>query len=136
MKNLTLRRVAVALSLCGALVANQSFAQSTVSDMSAISVVASVVAPAYFISEGGEYLVKGVEASGNGMLYVLEKVGTGVRGSVTVTANASGAVSVSVGEVISVTASSAGMLLVSAGRVLAIIPSELGKSLMKSKKIS
>lgn len=136
MKNLTLRRVAVALSLCGALVANQTFAQSTVSDMSAISVVVSVLAPAYFISEGGEYLVKGVEASGNGVLYVLEKVGTGVRGSVTVTANASGAVSVGVGEVISVTASSAGMLLVSAGRVLAIVPTELGKSLMKSKKIS
>lgn len=136
MKNLTLRRVAVVFSLCGALVANQTFAQSTASDMSAISVVASVVAPAYFISEGGEYLVKGVEASGNGTLYVLEKVGTGVRGSVTVAANASGAVSVGVGDILSTTATAAGMLLVSAGRVLAIIPTELGKSLMKSKKIS
>jgi hypothetical protein len=131
-----IRAVVLSCALSFSLLSNPAAAQSTASDASAISVVASVVAPAMFISEGGEYLVKGVEASGKGSVYVLEKIGTGVRGSVTVTTNVSGAVSVGVGASIKATATSAGMLLVSAGQVLAIIPNELGKALMKSKKIS
>lgn len=129
-------QLACALSLSGGLLTQTASAQSTASDASALSVVASVAAPALFLSEGGEYLVKGVQTSVNGSLYLLEKIGSGVRGSVTVSANVSGAASVAVGNVIKLTASAAGMLLVSAGQVLAIIPNELGKALMKSKKLS
>lgn len=129
-------QLACALSLSGGLLTQTASAQSTASDASALSVVASVAAPALFLSEGGEYLVKGVQASANGSVYLLEKIGSGVRGSVTVSANVSGAASVAVGNVIKLTASAAGMLLVSAGQVLAIIPNELGKALMKSKKLS
>ena len=139
MKKMKFRQIAVALSLYATLIGNNAFAaggQSKASNMSAISVVVSVAAAPYFFSEAGEYLVKSVEASGKGSVYVLEKVGTGIRGSVTISANASGAVSVGVGDGLKVTATSAGMLLVSAGQVLAIIPTELGKSLMESKKIS
>ncbi len=131
-----IRTVALSCTLSLTLLFNPAAAQSTASDASAISVVASVIAPAMFISEGGEYLVKGVQASGRSSVYVLEKVGTGVRGSITVSANVSGAVSVGVGASLKATATSAGMLLVSAGQALAIIPNELGKALMKSKKIS
>src|SRR5947209_16703315 len=121
MKSMMFRRIAVPLSLYVCLIGNNAFAvggQSTASDMSAISVVVSVVAVPYFFSEAGEYLVKSVEASGKGTVYVLEKVGAGVRGLVTISATASGAVSVGVGDGLKVTATSAGMLLVSAGQVL------------------
>ena len=131
-----LRTIALSCALSLSLLSQPAAAQSTASDASAISVVASVVAPAMFISEGGEYVVKGVEASGKGSVYVLEKIGTGVRGSITVSTNVSGAVSVGVGASIKATTTSAGMLLVSAGQVLAIIPNELGKALMKSRKVS
>lgn len=142
MNTLNLRRIvstlslSLAVALSSALPAQPASAQSTASDASALSVVASIAAPAFFISEGGQYLVKSVETSGQGSVYVLEKIGAGVRGSVTIAANASGAVSVGVGSVIQATATSAGVLLVSAGKVLAIIPNELGKALMKSKKVS
>ncbi|MFL9926285.1 hypothetical protein PQR62_18565 [Herbaspirillum lusitanum] len=129
-------RTAIAFALCTALAGQPAAAQSTASDASAISVVASVVAPAFFISEASEYVVKGVEASANGTVYVLEKIGSGVRGSVTVGANISGAMSVGVGEVIKLSTTAAGTLLISAGKVLAIIPNALGKSLMQSRKIS
>lgn len=139
MNKLTLsfiRTFALSCALSCTLLSNPAAAQSTASDASAVSVVASVIAPALFISEGGEYVVKSVEASGKGSVYVLEKIGTGVRGSVTMSANVSGAASVGVGASIKATTTSAGVLLVSAGQVLAIIPNELGKALMKSKKIS
>jgi hypothetical protein len=138
-KRILFHQIAVALSLYASLIGNNAFsadAPSRASNMSAISEVVSVAAVPYFFSEAGEYLVKSVEASGKGTVYVLEKVGTSVRGSVTISANTSGAVSVGVGDGLKVTATSAGMLLVSAGQVLAIIPTELGKSLMESKKIS
>jgi hypothetical protein len=69
-------------------------AQSHNSNASTVSVVVSVMLPAAFISEGGRYVVKGVEASADGTVYVLEKVGEGIRGSVTVGASVSGAASV------------------------------------------
>lgn len=131
-----LRRMSLGLVVATALLAGPVHAQSTPSNASAISVVASVVVPAMFISEAGTYVVKGVQASGEGTVYVLEKISDGVRGSLTIAGNVSGAASVGVGESVRFVATSAGMLLVSAGKVLAVIPNELGHALMKSDKLS
>lgn len=140
MNTLNLRRRAIhlvtALALSSGLLCNSASAQSTASEMSGISVVASVVAPVLFITASGQFVVKGVQASADGVVYLLEKIGTGVQGSVTLASNASGAVSVGVGSVITVSATAAGMLLVSAGKVLAIVPNELGKTLLKNRRIS
>ncbi|WDZ95993.1 hypothetical protein Herbaro_21355 [Herbaspirillum sp. WKF16] len=136
MNAMFLRRMSLGVVVAAALLAGPAHAQSTPSNASTISVVTSVVLPAMFISEAGTYVVKGVQASGQGTLYVLEKASDGVRGSLTIAGNISGAVSVGVGESVRFVATSSGMLLVSAGKVLAIIPNELGRALMKSDKLS
>lgn len=136
MKTSTLRRLTLISLTAAAVFCAPVHAQSTPSNASAVSVAASVLLPAAFISSAGQYVVKGVQASADGTVYVLENVSNGVRGSVTLAANASGAASVGVGESVKFVATSAGMLLVSAGKVLAIIPSELGRALMKSEKLS
>lgn len=136
MKAPFLRRASICLTLGAVLLAGPVHAQSTPSDASTVSVAVSVLVPAAFISEAGQYVVKGVQASANGTVYVLEKISDGARGSVTISGNVSGAASVGMGESVRFVATSAGMLLVSAGKVLAIIPNELGKALMKSDKLS
>lgn len=136
MKTISLRRLSLGFLIAAALLAGSAQAQSTPSNASALSVAVSVAVPAAFVSEAGQYSVKGVQASAEGTVYVLEKIGSGVRGSVTIAGNVSGAASVGVGESVRFVATSTGMLLVSAGKVLAIIPNALGRALMKSDKLS
>ena len=131
-----LHRLTLSCVLIAALLSAPVHAQSRKSDASTVSVVVSVMLPAAFISEGGRYVVKGVEASADGTVYVLEKVGEGIRGSVTVGANVSGAASVGVGESVSFVTSASGTLLAASGKVLAIIPNALGRALLKSEKLS
>jgi hypothetical protein len=121
--------------LVAALLGAPVHAQSHNSDASTVSVVVSVMLPAAFISEGGRYVVKGVEASAMARS-MLEKVGEGIRGSVTVGANVSGAASVGIGESVTFVSSASGTLMVASGKVLAIIPNALGKALLKSEKLS
>lgn len=136
MKANFLRRAFLVLAVNAALLAGPVHAQSTPSNASAVSVAVSVLVPAAFISEGGKYVVKGVQASGEGTVYVLEKISDGVRGSLTIAGNVSGAASVGVGASVTFVATASGTLMVSAGKVLAIIPNELGRALLKSDKLS
>ena len=95
MKSPLLHRLSLSCVLVAALLAAPAYAQSRNSNASTLSLAVSVIVPSYFISEGGRYVVKGVEASAEGTVYVLEKLGEGVRASVTVGANVSGAASIS-----------------------------------------
>lgn len=136
MKSPLLHRLSLSCVLVAALLAAPAYAQLRNSNASTVSVAVSVLVPAYFISEGGRYVVKGVEASAEGTVYVLEKLGEGVRASVTVGANVSGAASIGVGESVSFVTTASGTLLVASGKVLAIIPNALGKALLKNERLS
>ncbi|ALU91705.1 hypothetical protein Hrubri_4560 [Herbaspirillum rubrisubalbicans M1] len=137
MKPPLLPRLSLFLALVSALLAGPAPAQSIIRfSPSTVSVVISVGLPALFISQTGRYVVKGVEASADGTVYVLEKLGEGVRGSVTVGTNVSGAASIGVGESVSFVTTTSGTLLVAAGKVLAIIPNALGEALLKNVKLS
>lgn len=80
-------------------------------------------------------VVEGVEASAQGVKYVLKNTADGVSVVVEVSANAVGTASVAVGSVVKTSAISAGVILSSAGKVLAFIPNEIGKALLHNERL-
>ena len=135
--------------LAGLLVSVQARAQSNVSTLSAISAmpVASLVvaseAPGALVQAsnilsvaGATLVVKAVESTGRGTVYVLERVSDGVRLSVEVTGKALGTASVSVGAFVTVSVITAGTILSVAGEAIALIPSELGRALLHNQRLT
>ena len=81
---------------------------SDASALSLLPVAVSVAAPALFLSAGAMLTVVAVQASAVGTVFVLERASDGARASVTLSANAAGALSVVAGTAVMVTAFSAG----------------------------
>ena len=122
-------------------------AQSDASALSAISAmpVASVVGasvgaviaiPVAFSTAGAVLVVKGVEISAKGTVYVLERLSDGARASVEVSGKVANAASTAVGTVVSVSVISAGVVLSVAGAVIAFIPNEIGRALLHNERVS
>lgn len=122
-------------------------AQSDASAFSALSAmpVASVVGasagavvaiPVAFSTAGAVLVVKGVEASAKGTVYVLERASDGAKASIEVSGKAAGAASTAVGTVVFVSVVSAGVVLSVAGTVIAFIPNEIGKALLHNQRVS
>ncbi|MDR1994773.1 hypothetical protein [Azonexus sp.] len=89
------------------------------------------------LSVGGAALVvKGVQASAQGTVYVLERVSDGARVSVEIVGKGVGGVSMAVGTVISVSVVTAGVVLSAAGTAIAFIPNEIGKKLLHNEKLT
>ncbi len=111
----------------------------TPSDASAVSmlpVAISVGTPVVLLSGASMLTVVAVEASAEGTVWVLERASDGARASVTLSAAATGGLSVAAGTAISVTAFSAGWVLSAAGRALAYIPNEIGQALLYNERIT
>jgi hypothetical protein len=98
--------------------------------LSALPIAVVIAAPSVLLAGGTVLLVKSVEASGQGTVWVLERASDGAQASVEVTGRAAGAVSTAVGTTVTASAVGAGMVLSAAGEVIAFIPNELGKALM------
>lgn len=81
-------------------------------------------------------LVKSVEASAKGTVYVFERVSDGSRASVEVLSKGVGAASLAVGTVATVSAIGAGIIVSAAGQVIAFIPNEIGKALLHSERVT
>nr|WP_315465033.1 hypothetical protein [uncultured Rhodoferax sp.] len=116
-------------------------AQSAVSAMPLASVVgasagAVLAIPVAFSTAGAVLVIKGVEASAKGTVYVLERMSDGARASVEVSGKAASAVSTAVGTVVYVSVISAGVVLSVAGTVIAFIPNEIGKALLHNERVS
>jgi len=71
---------------------------------------------------GAVLVVKAVESTARGTVYVLERVSDGVRISVQMTGRLAGTASVVVGTAVTVSAIAAGTILLVAGEAIAFVP--------------
>ncbi len=143
--------LALAMALVSAPVRAQSEASLALSALPVASVVgtASAVAgsavagaaavsavPVAFSAAGAVLVVKAVEVTARGTVYLLERVSDGARASVEVAAGAASAVAVGVGAVVTVGVLATGVLLSAAGEVLAFVPNELGRALLHNERVT
>ena len=110
---------------------------SVVSSAAAVGLTANAISavPVALSTAGAQLVVKSAQASANGTVYVLERVGDGARVSVQVAQGAAGATAKAAGTMLSVTVVASGVLLLSAGEVLAFLPNEMGRALLHNEKL-
>ncbi|MBT9463439.1 hypothetical protein [Hydrogenophaga sp.] len=101
-----------------------------------VGAAAVSVVPVALSVTGASLVVKVVEVTASGTVYVLERVSDGARASVEVSGRAVSAVSMGVGTVVVVSVIGTGVLLSAAGEVLAFIPNELGRALLHNERIT
>lgn len=136
--------VAMALALSVLPVRAQSEASLLLSALPVASVVGAAsggavavsVVPVAFSVAGAVLVVKAVEVTASGVVFVLERVSDGARASVQVSGRAASAVSVGVGAAVVVSVIGTGVLLSAAGEVLAFIPNELGRALLHNERVT
>jgi hypothetical protein len=140
--------ISIALSLLTA--PNAAQAQSEASALSALSalpiasvmvggaaVAGSVVAAAIMLSTTGAVLVvKTVESTARGTVYVLERASDGARVSVEIAGKTVVGIGQIIGTSVLVTVVGAGVLLSAAGEVIAFIPNALGKALLYNERLT
>jgi len=112
-----------ALPLASVVVASE--AASTVAQASALVLVA-----------GASLVVRAVESTARGTVYVLERVSDGVRVSVEVGSTAAGAASLAVGTAVTVSAITAGVILSVAGEAIAFVPNAVGRALLHNQRLT
>ncbi len=108
---------------------------SVVGTASAGAAAVSTVPVALAIS-GAVLVVKVVEVSARGTVYLLERASDGARVSVEVADRAASAVALGVGSVVTVSVIGTGVLLSAAGEVLAFLPNALGRALLHNERLT
>ena len=144
MTHLHLKNMVLAASLALNLAAGQAHAQSEASLAVSALPVASVMGVAGSVAGGAVALtvsgavlvVKAVEVSATGTVYVLERASDGARASVAVAGRGAKAVSAGVGTAVAVGVISAGVVLSVAGEVIAFIPNQLGRALLHNERVT
>ena len=116
-----------ALSFSTPLHADSVTEASAASAMSGLAVAGTAAWTAHGASQ---FVVTGIEVSGEVAKLAMEGVGNSVRTVANVSASAAGAASVGVGTSVRVVAESTGTSLIAGGRLLAFIPNEVGRSLL------
>ena len=145
------RRVIAALGLgLGALSLSwPAAAQTGASALSAVSAlplasvlvasdVASTVgqASALVLVAGASLVLRAVESTARGTVWVLERASDGARVSVEVAARAAGTASLAVGTAVAVSAIGAGIILSVAGEAVAFIPNAVGRALLHNRRLT
>jgi hypothetical protein len=145
------RRLAVVSGLSLALLAGPARAQSEASVALSMMPVASVVVSGMAVSgaaaavsavpvaltvSGAVLVVKAVQASTTGTVYVLERASDGARVSVNVSGAAVSATAIGVGSVVTVSVIASGVILSTAAEVLAFIPNEIGRALLHNERVT
>ena len=147
---LSLLRSSAFLGCFVLVLSGQAQAQSQVSAISALSVlpVASVVTgsadaavtlstiPVVLSAAGAVLVVRAVESTARGTVYVLERASDGARASLMVAGKGIEAVSVGVGTAVVVSVFSAGVILSAAGQAIAFLPNEVGRALMHNERVT
>jgi hypothetical protein len=125
-------------------------AQSEVSALSALSAlpVASVVAgasaaagsvvavPLVLSTAGTVLVVKTIESTARGTVYMLERASDGARVSIEVVGRGVAGVSMMAGTVVVVSVVGAGVVLAAAGEAIAFIPNALGRALLHNERLT
>lgn len=111
-------------------------AGSAVAGSAAVAGAAVSAVPVAFSVVGASLVVKAVEVTASGTLYLLERASDGAQASVRIAGNVASGVVMGVGTVVAVSAIGTGLLLLTAGEVLAFIPNELGKALLHNERVT
>lgn len=109
---------------------------STVAGSAAAGAAAVSVVPVAFSVAGAVLVVKAIEVTARGTVYLLERASDGAVASVESTGRAASAVVSGLGAVVTVSVVATGVLLSAAGEVLAFIPNELGRALLHNERIT
>lgn len=105
--------------------------------LGASAVAGAVVAlPVVLSTTGAVLVVRAVESTARGTVYLLERASDGARSSVEVLGKGVAAASMVAGASVVVTVVSAGVVLSAAGEALAFIPNALGRALMHNERLT
>lgn len=96
---------------------------------------AAVQASAALSVAGATWVVRAVESTARGTLYLLERLSDGVRVSVEVAGKVAGTASVVVGTAVTVGVIAAGTILSVAGEAIAFLPNEIGRALLYNRRV-
>jgi hypothetical protein len=89
------------------------------------------------LAVSGSYLiVKTVESTARGTIYVLERASDGATAAIEMSGRAAHGASIVVGSAVTVSAIGAGVILISAGAAIAFIPNEIGRALLRNERIT
>jgi hypothetical protein len=127
---------ALALSLAATGTARAQSEASRISGESLVPVAISVALPVVLVAGVGSIVVTGVQASADGVVWFVENVAEGVKGSIRFAGDAVSAAAMVAGTVVVVTVVATGMLLSASGHVIAFIPNEIGRSLSYDQRVS
>ncbi len=141
--------IAACAALTGVAIPMDAKAQSDASALSALSAlplasvvvasasVGSVVAVPLVLSTAGAVLVvKAVEVSARGTVYLLERASDGAVASIEIVGKGVGAASMAAGTLVTVSVIGAGVVLSAAGQVIAFIPNALGRALLHNERLT
>ena len=85
---------------------------------------------------GASLVLRAVESTARGTVWVLERASDGARVSVEVAARAAGAASLALGTAVTVSAIGAGVILSVAGEAVAFIPNAVGRALLHNQRLT
>ena len=101
------------------------------------AVADSVVAvPVVLSTAGAVLIVKTVESTARGTLYVLERASDGASASIEIVGRGIGAASLVAGASVVVSVVGAGVVLSAAGEAIAFIPNALGRALLHNERLT
>ena len=105
------------------------------SGVSAAGAGAVVAVPAALSVGGAVLVVKSVEASAKGTVYLVERASDGAQASIEVVGRGTKAVSVGVGTALECSLITGGVILSAAGAVVAFIPDAVGEALLFNERL-
>jgi hypothetical protein len=140
---------ACALIIAGLFQAAPVRAQSGVSDFPIYSVISVAVvvysagavstavlaAPVVLSSAGAVFVVRAVEVSATGTVYILERTSDGVRVSLQVAGKAAKGAAQAIGTTAAISVIAAGVVVSLAGEVIAFVPNVIGQALLHNERI-
>ena len=136
---------ACALSM-GAGASFHAQAQSEASALSAVSALplasvvvgtsAVVAVPVVLLTAGAVLVVKTVQSTARGTVYVLERASDGAQTSVEVVGKGVAGASLVAGAAVTVSVIGAGVVLSAAGEAIAFIPNALGRALLHNERVT
>jgi hypothetical protein len=97
---------------------------------------ASVAAPVILSVAGAVLVVKVVEVTARGTVYVLERASDGARVSIEIVAQGVKHTALSAGTAVTVSVIGTGIVLSALGEAIAFIPNELGRALLHNERIT
>jgi hypothetical protein len=97
---------------------------------------ASVAAPVILLTAGSVLVIKTIEVTARGTVYVLERASDGARVSVEILGKSVQYTAASIGATVTVSVIGSGVVLSALGEAIAFIPNELGRALLHNERVT